>query len=605
MTTDTTPKTTAPALNAAVNEPQVDQELPFIDVGAQDGSQVKLFAKFIFDVVLENPKQLIFTLILSILSTAAQIGLAFYVFRLVQSGGSDLSFLSVSITGQKLWVIPIFLAIAAAFIPYFAERYIISETVVFFKKSIRDIAKSLSDTQQRYKLFVWAENNSVLTRLMSSDARYASLAFAGILRLVFPITLSITSLTVLCFINLKWTIGLILLLIPFLIWQLRVVISGAALNRELRRAGQAHGQAAAKYVGALSTHFTANRRGETLIEAFDHSITDDFPNAYGERLRLGISTRLVGDFAIVGLILLICGLVITGNFTLDSFSHVLIYAIVVRFAMTNLSRAITGTISIISQVPFYENYVSAKNALSSQSDISEQDEPSPLKLAAPFDAISPNELQVVFSGAPLSWILIFKFLIKRSNYIFALRSVGQTLMASGGYRNFSNDFTKELQMAPLESERKFLEVFPNSAHRWADFNQATSHAKHVDNAWIEIPRPIKFLCSLNFAHRKKRGGSFVFVNGADYLGLTAAEKDWVRDLFKGTHLILVFNRIFAQKLVLDVKGYYLMTSDGNLYRAGESDNYEDVLRNVKRLFEYEKGSAHRNSDLSTEPFSEL
>lgn len=571
--------------NTKIKDPAINKKDSIMATG-HSLSRTAQFYRFVTGILKQHPKQIAITLCLGIAATLTQIGLAYYLFRLIQAGGEPLEIFSITLIGMKLWIIPVFLALAAAIIPYLAELYIIKATVKFFKQSIKEVAEALSETDRRYKLFLLTENNSALSRLMSSDARYASLAFSGILRLAFPVTMSLTAFALLFNFSAKWATIIILLMSPFVVWQLRVVMSGAKLNRHLRETGVSHSRAVSKYVGALSTHFTANRWGESLKTELSSLITDVFPNAYGERLRLGISTRVVGDLAVAGLILFICGLVITGNLTLENFSHVLIYAIILRFALTNLSRTIVGMISIISQLPFYENYIAAQNILRSNSIsnpswVSNQE-------SAIYDKIKPNQLHVFFSNEPLNWLIVFKFLMKKNGYDAARRFIGKTLLVSGTFQNFSNDFVKELQTPATIDEVSFLKMFPASSHRWPDFLTTIANVDNIDENWTEVPRSIKFLCSMKYAERKKRGGAYVFINGSDFLTLTSNEKEWAISTLKNTTIILVFNRVYRQNLIPAVSNFFIINTQSELQHISHDQNDGDIMPQVKLLLETQK-----------------
>lgn len=568
-------------------------------------SRLAMLIGFLSNVVLRNPKQICLTLILSILATTAQVGLVVLVFRLVQNGSDQMIIGPITLSGHSLWAIPLGLAIAAALIPYLTERYIIWQTVSYFKNAIWRIADAFMDTKNRFKLFAFADDNAALTRLLSTDARYTSLAFAGVLRLVFPVTISVTCFVVLFSLNLKWTLGLFIFVLPFLIWQLRVVASGAALNQELRHAGTVHGRAAARYVGGFSTHFTAMRH-QTGAD-FDPRalITDIFPEAYGRRLRLGISTRLVGDLAVVGLILLVCVLIFAGNFSVESFAGILLYVIVVRFAMTNLSRAMMELISIISQIPFYENYVAAIEALKQQESGAKNDSDEPQSLGANFERIVPGPPCVVFAGESLSWPLVLKFLAGRSGYKSALSDIGDAILISGNFRNFSNDFIEELQLPSIASEADFLEVFPHSGRRWEEFEAAFQDEDGASKAWNEIPRQIKFLCALHYGLKHKSEGGFVFISGVDFSALTPQEKDWVCTGFEGCIMILISNRLLVRRLIPDVENFYLLASNGKLYDAGGDKGFETVVDNAKRFFAHEKLVKGSDKAFDEDGFAEL
>lgn|GEM_PF-6462924 len=599
-------KQTDNANDAASNLGEAEKDINSNAASRPKKHQGLQLLRFIFEMIAQNPKELFITLILSVIGTLAQVSLAFYLFRLFQSGGESINFLNQEITGTVLWVIPVALALTAAIVPYASERYIISKTVLFFKQSIQEIGFALGSTATRYALFNFANTNGTLTRLMSSDARYASLAFAGILRLIFPLTVFSASFAALIVLNWKWTGILVLLVSPFIFWQFKVIASGATLNRNLRLAGTEHGRRVTKFVGAVSTNFTANRWGSLLIDKVPSFITDDFPDAYGARLRLGISTRLIGDFALAGIILALCGLVLTNQFNILNLSNLLIFAILTRFALSNLSRSVSGTILLISQLPFYENFLAARKTVKTleeaqlktkklESEGKDLNSPPP-KINPPFDLIKHSHQVAFYSSETLNWPLIYKVLVQRSGRAGALLDINRSFLVTGVFQNFTDEFSKELQLSAVTSEAIFMQKFPESRHRWPDFETALETTDNLKENWPSISRSTKFLASLFYAIRKVKGGAFVFINGADFLALTNAEKVWVKASLKKAYIIIVFNRTFAPHQVPELSQCFFVDSTGKLYYIGSGDNVADIAEKVAPLLKKDTPTEHIDFD---------
>jgi len=535
--------------------------------------------------VVNNLPEFLATFVMSLLATASQMALAFLAFRLIAQPGQPLSPFGTVLPPLAVWGGLAMLAMSAAILPYLTERMIIARTLAFFRKSRHRFSEAISDRTTRFALFLNGYDRGSIVRLMVADCRYASLAYAGLLRSVMPLMMAIGALIVLAVLDPLWTAVLALLLSPFLILQVRVLVSGIALNRELRASAQENARNISAFVGAISTHFVANRRGQDdLSEVFRSQVGERFLSAYGARLKLGVSLRLMSDLSMVAMIVAATVLLLTNPDGVELLAKLIVFGIVARYAAGNASTFVSGLIATVSQLPFYENYRRAEGLLSRFS--AEQ-------LTDPKPAAAPSATRIaLYTPQPLSWPLIYQYLSTVRGERSALRFGRGAQMVDGKFLPIDRNFVTALQLPVGLDERRFVTMFPASAHRFSEYEKAVSLLtdNFHDSAWRSIPSSIKFLASARYAARGQRSPRYVFINGQDAAGLTREEKNWLASLFLEDHAVYTFRAPIYNASLPHFAELQTLSYDEILNILEPSSDIPEIQARLRAFFESEKDS---------------
>ncbi|MFC4724469.1 hypothetical protein AB6B38_07420 [Glycocaulis abyssi] len=543
-----------------------------------------LAARFIGNLLESNRTEIAVTFALSLLSALAQFGLALLLILALRAEEQQLTLGPVELHGGQMWAFIVSVAILAAALPFVTERYVISRTISFFKSSLKRFGTALCDKRLRFALFTAGHTRASLTRLMSADTRYASLAFGGLLRLFLPLFMGLSALAIMAWLNWTWTLIFAAVITPFLVGQLYIVFSGIRLNRQLRSAAVAHGRSVGAFIDAVSTHFTANRWGSDQLHShFAAKVGHAFPDAYGRRLRLGVSTRVLSDLSLVAALVALVYLLLVEQSDIQTIGYLLIFAILARHAIGSFASAVSGTISIVAQLPFYENYLAVSHFLDSE----ESRKPVSIAQAA---GITPG-ISVCFSAAHLNWALASHFIMARHG-----RDVGEAVstrsnLVQSRYSRLNDVYTHMLQIPPNLSEAHFSRLFPASSHRWEGWQEILEDQDQVlsSETWMDLPPMLKFLSAALYASRKSTSDAYTFVNGADYSALTRPEKAWLHQLFRGTRILIFHARPVnlkhypARAPILHVNNNGTHTELGMVGDVPESVDIAEVLAKDRHL----------------------
>lgn len=511
-----------------------------------EGSRVRAerVLRFLVTAAQDRPWDLARALALSALAALSQLLLALVLFRLLQSPDQSLTLPGMVLTGWLAWIPPALLALAAAVLPFLSERFVIWRSIAFFRDSLTRFRRALANRDQRSALMRIARGPSHITRLLSADSRYASLAYAGLLRLLLPVCLLVAGGAGLFILNAVWTAFLLLAVTPFLLWQVRIIIGGMSLNLELREAAQEHSRGVSRLVGSLSSHFAANRwNAETLDKELEGKLSDRYPTAYARRLRLGISAKFVSDAALFSLVVLLAFALSTGVVPQDRIGEVVIYALLARFTMNHASQIIMGSIAIVTQLPFYENYLKAMKEI----EQAEQRQAEPMLRGGPPQA----GLVVCFSSDALSWSLAYHYITAAEPPDRQPLQTANAILLTSNFTALSRDFVGALQLPGNLSERQFVAQFPFSGHRWADMQAvlALSGRDVDDEVWAQVPTMIRFLAAVRYHMRKAPTGRYVFINGTDLNAMTPAERSWLFSAFSVCRIVVCFGRYVVSNAV--------------------------------------------------------
>jgi hypothetical protein len=543
----------------------------------------KLAVRFIRNLLRSNRPEIAIAFSLSLLSALAQFGLALLLLAALRAEEARLNIGGFSLEGGRMWAFVIAVALLAAALPFVTERYVISRTIAFFKSSLKRFSTALCEKRLRFALFTTGHGRAELTRLMSADTRYASLAFGGLLRLFLPLFMGLSALAVMAWLNWMWTLIFIAVITPFLAGQILIVFSGVRLNRQLRSAAVAHGRSVGSFIDAISTHFTANRWGSSqLHEHFAAKVGHGFPDAYGRRLRLGVSTRVLSDLSLVAALVALVYLLLVEQADIQRIGYLLVFAILARHAIGSFASAVSGTISIIAQLPFYENYLAVSHFL----DTEQARKP----VSAARAAAIPAGISVCFSAAPLNWALASHFIMAQHG-----RDVGEAVSARSNliqsrYSRLNDDYTQMLQIPSNLTEPQFNRLFPASAQRWEGWEEVIANQDPVltGETWMDLPPMLKFLSAALYASRKSAPDAYTFVGGADYSALTRSEKAWLHELFRDTRILIFHARPVnlkaypARSPVLHVSETGALAQLGVASALADNINIADILADDRR-----------------------
>ncbi|MGY6663172.1 MAG: hypothetical protein ACXIVO_12705 [Glycocaulis sp.] len=116
------------------------------------GHRISLLTGFVQRELSRSKGVVAVLLVLSVLSSASQIGLAAALIAAVQGGGGRLQQLGVP--GDWIFGILIVFAIASALLPFLVERYIIGRTVAYFKMGVRQLGRAAVNPVSRHRLLL-------------------------------------------------------------------------------------------------------------------------------------------------------------------------------------------------------------------------------------------------------------------------------------------------------------------------------------------------------------------------------------------------------------------------------------------------------------------
>ncbi|MBV5258897.1 hypothetical protein FLX56_10770 [Synechococcus moorigangaii CMS01] len=114
--------------------------------------RISLLAGFVQRELSRSKGVVVILVVLSVLSSASQIGLAAALIAAVQGGGGRLEHLGIS--GGWIFGILIVFAVASALLPFLVERYIVGRTVAFFKMGVRQLGRAAVNPVSRHRLLL-------------------------------------------------------------------------------------------------------------------------------------------------------------------------------------------------------------------------------------------------------------------------------------------------------------------------------------------------------------------------------------------------------------------------------------------------------------------
>lgn len=542
----------------------------------------KSLISFLVGLIKADPLAMVIIFVLSLVAAISQTGIFLVAFQVLQSEANSFILFGKPFSNHMLWGLIIGLASSAAFAPYLADRYIINKTIGLFKSSLHEFGSYFTNAEYRNYLLVTGLSVAELTRLMSSETRYASLAYASVLRSAFPIASIITFTSMMFWLNSKWTLSILIAFLPFIIWQIFVLKSGIQLNRNLRDSATAHSRYVGRFIASLSSHFTSNRWGNSLSNDFDSFVTGKYPDAYQARLKLGISLRIIGDLAIVAVIVVVAYLAFTQKITLQEISYLLIFAVLVRFLHSNIERVITNLISIISQLPYYSLYVTTLSALSKY-------DPDTIEKAKKI-YLEPG-LNVIYANSQINWGLAGQYTASHFERAEQEAIIKQSVLLTSRYGMIKSDFISTFQLSPKLKKGNFDAIFPASTHRWPIFEKMLSDVKGDlnDETWKKVPAVIKFMCSISYSLKKDLNGAAVFINGLDLNALTTAETEWLFDKLRYSMVIIFYSSPTIYRTTPKDTLFFFMNKKGKLIPIPiDTTTKQPQLSDIKNALDTDK-----------------
>ena len=507
-------------------------------------SDLFAFFKSIFN---GHKRQVLCVSLLSFLTACSQIAFGFFLFKLVTGG--EITLLGWTVETSLVPMIIAGLALASAIIPFITQRYIVKSTTDYLALNVKWFRTALSNTHTRYYILSMGLPRSTLTRLMSSEIRYASLSYASVLRFVLPAILGLACIILLFTININWSIVLCILVLPFLAVGAHIISSGMTRNEELRDSAQSHSKAAASLVTQVISHFSANRWGDKMAEENLNSYDYTYVQAYRRRLHLGINIKFTMDFLTFSIIGVLGLLILSGKLDLEGITYVLVYGIVLRFALGYLTSCLNHSITIVSQLPYYSNYIKVRasverDIIGSSSNIA-IDSLVPKAAVDNLSKVVGYNLEIgrvnLIHPEGAGWISAAEYLKQRMPEVETSQLLRGAILLSGNYPILFDDFQATFQMSPKVTLKTLLKSFPESSHREAELATITELPFESFNKDIfaKIAPPAKFLISVNYALRKGLSNRIVFLSAQDYLRLSDSEKLWMDKLLASSHVVFV------------------------------------------------------------------
>lgn len=529
---------------------------------------------FLKSIFRGHAKQVCVVTFLSFLAAVAQIGFAFFLFKLVTEANTNLFGYTLGTSATA--VIIAILALFSAVLPFFTQRYIVRSTTNYLAMNVRWFRTALSNTSSRYYILGMGMPRSTLIRLMSSEIRYASLSYASVLRFVLPAFLGLACLALLFTINVVWSAVICLLVLPFLLIGAQIVSSGMARNEELRDAAQSHSRAAAALVTQVIGHFSANRWGSKMAEVNTQSYDLSYVKAYGRRLHLGIYITFLMDLLTFSIVGILGVLILSGKLDLENVTYVLIYGLVMRFALGKLAACLNHSISIVSQLPYYSSYIKTRAALERDGVVVTDDDVTINPKRTPEDQIEdapaskdttlkPGRVILVHPDGA-GWIAAADYIKNRLPGTEVSLVLRGAVLLSGSYPMLFDDYQATFQLSPKVNALGMLRSLPESSHRLGELEGLTdlSELDFQLEAFTKVTPPAKFLASVSYAMRKGLAKRTVFLSATDYVRLSASEKAWLDGMLNRSHVVLVgANRKVLKSLDDDIMTYEITDGQFN------------------------------------------
>ncbi len=484
---------------------------------------------FLKTILRDDAARIVYVSMLSMLGAISQIGFAYLLFRLVT--GREIQIGSFVFEQNVLAVGLAVLGALAAILPFLTQRAIIQATTKYLAANVRWMRGKLADLESRYRILSSGLTQSEITRLMSSEARYASLAYASVLQIIFPGLLFLACYGALWIINPMWTFIVSVLIVPFLALSAFVVLTGIARNEELRAASIAHSRAAAAFVAGVNRHFSANRWGNTLAQSADDSYDETYVSAYGHRLSLGILLTLVMDTLTFVIVAIVALLIVFGRIDLTEVAAVLIYGLILRFGIGKLSGCVNQSVSVVSQLPYYGSFIRLKSNLRDTSIT-----PTTAKRLVPPPA---SVIYVHPDGA--SWSVAQSYMRHVLQGGTSVIDVQTAALLASNYPPLFENYQNTLQLSPQMLKSRILEAFPQSARRAEDFEKlmALKDAPLTQARLQSLPPPVRFLIAVRYAKRNGFAKRLILVDAGDYIRLTPEERVWLDGELRDAHTVYV------------------------------------------------------------------
>ena len=518
-----------------------------------DAAKRRDLVAFLGGIARWHRAQIVWVSVLSLLAAASQVLLVVLLFRLLagRDAGAEVLGLDVLAVGARTGVWGILaLALLSAALPFAARRYVIRATTDYLIENVRWFRAKLSDMDTRYAILGMGINRAEIVRIMSSEVRYASLAYSAVLQIILPASLFVGALAILFGMSWVWTLSLLALILPFGVGAAFVVVSGIARNRELRDAAQAHSRAAATFVDAVSQHFSANRWGDELGRIASQTYSEEYAEAYGSRLTLSVLTTLVMDLMVFAAVAVLVVLLLRGELDLRAATGILFYGLVARFAFGKLGACVSLSISVVSQLPYYENFIRVKHRIEPPGKAGHSGWLRRLRGHSP-DAAGPAEHVAIGRATPArvalihpdgaGWISAHAYLAHLFPDVNLATAMRGAVLLSSGYPPLFEDFQSTFQVAPSASPATLLKPLGSDAARTGELAEllALGDRPLTPAAVAKVPPVARFLASYRYAADKGLSRRYVFVSVGDYLKLGAGERDELDAALEGAHAVLV------------------------------------------------------------------
>lgn len=550
------------------------------------GHRIRLLAGFVRRELSRSKGVVAVLLVLSVLSSASQIGLAAALIAAVQGGGGRLQ--QLGITGDWIFGILVVFAIASALLPFLVERYIIGRTVAYFKMGVKQLGRAAVNPASRHRLLLANYSSQSIVAAISSDARYASLAYAGLLSVVLPLVTSIAIGVALFVIEPVWAAIVVGVTLPFFVGQMLMVMSGVALNEKLRASAGSHRRAAAAAVGDLELCSDPAEIWRSQPDYVSLKIGPDFPVTYGHRRMLGARTGLIGDLATVVLVLLAALGITLYEITPEVIANAIVFILLGRIFLGSITRIASETIITVAQLPFYESLLNITRIVreaEKESQSATTDEALVIK----------RRVAVGLSAETLGWSLVSRYLMAAHGARESTRHLAASAIIAPSRGQFGNWEERGVPDLAGLTRSAFLKKFPASANRWEAYRSA--NAALTEGCRTKLDGELDILVQF---HALKGRKSHVFVDGYAFDTLAPGEHAWIFRTFSRSDLMLVYKPRMKKSAAPPDADLWFISREGSGERLGKWSERASFANRLKALIAQDKAPVAEQTNIELE-----
>ncbi len=426
--------------------------------------------------------------------------------------------------------------------------------------------------EARKKLAAGADVSMVdVNGTLKYDSRYAGVSYMHLLRLIYPVVLTIGILSFAFAIEKNLTLIVFFCVLAVFPFHFKLMKWGNMTAIRIREGAVQRGETVDHFTSLIYQHPNPDALADFDSRDLSRSSGNKkYMDAYVDRQRLGGFSNAISDVSIIAAVIII-SLVLVFRGTAEGFalSNLIIGLIVFRFLVRNTRTVVQSVTTIVALQPFFirvykifdMNSHSAAPAI-----IGTLKKKNPLRLAAitfePFNHWQAQKMIRILSGAKTG---------KPKPYG----------VISSGFPLLSSDWRAELGLAPQfgvsEFRRRYVGLESNISEIKTFIEKADDDKNHDSRVvWSQLSRQSQFLLlSMAFANAK----TILIVNGVDCLSMNKEQLEAFMTATAPNALVMLFNAPPRNIRVSDDFQLGVMV-DENLNMLGSVANYAELKAQI-------------------------